>query len=216
MKTIQANDEESAITADADCKCGAKLGENGKCQKCDAREADGTDGNKPTSETMVDHPIGASAANIIHCRDSGVAIAKSTKWTADVPAEFQWMPGGVTTITASFNGKPIELTVECDEQAAQSVQASFDGWRQERPKQKVYGCVEHREEEAALWPEKFERRSRAGRFLHGDTLRAGRSQRQRAHSSLVESIVHHGRGLRISYGTEWRDGVPGGSTRREG
>ncbi len=72
-----------------------------------------------------------------------------------LPKEFMWMPGGVTTVEATFNGRPIQITVECDEETEKVVSASFDSWKTKYPNQKPFGCVEHREEEAAFWPEKF-------------------------------------------------------------
>lgn len=88
--------------------------------------------------------------DIVQCHETGVVLANAKKWELDVPTEFQWMPGGVTTINAHYNGKPIELTVEAGPITAKAVQASYQDWFRMRPKQAPFGCVEHREEEAAL------------------------------------------------------------------
>lgn len=90
--------------------------------------------------------------NIVTCKEEGVVLvaASSKKWELDVPVTFQWMPGGVHTINAHCDSKPIELTVCCDESAAKLVNASYQHWFDIRPKQVPFGCVEHREEEAAI------------------------------------------------------------------
>lgn len=98
---------------------------------------------KPKSEPIK------KLKGLVHCR------VASTEFTDDPPSEFMWMPGGVSTIVCTVDGKPIRMTVECDEDTAQRVNASLDKWRETYPKQKPFACVEHREEEAALWPEKF-------------------------------------------------------------
>jgi hypothetical protein len=89
------------------------------------------------------------AKDTIHCKETGSEISETA------PSEFQWMPGGIHTIKASFNGRPIELTVDCCEETTGIVQASLDEWREQYPKQKPFACIEHREEEAAFWPEGF-------------------------------------------------------------
>jgi len=93
--------------------------------------------------------ITKTETDTVHCKASGSAIAPSAKWTVDEPVSFQWLPGGVTTINANFNGKPIELTVQCDESTATAVQSSFEKWTN-RSRQVPFACVEHREEEAAF------------------------------------------------------------------
>lgn len=97
----------------------------------------------------------AETPDVIQCRSSGAVMPANAQWALDVPVSFQWMPGGVTTIEATWNGKPIQLTVDCDDQTAAVVQASLDEWRGKYPKQKPFGCVEHREEEAAVFPVEF-------------------------------------------------------------
>lgn len=88
----------------------------------------------------------ASIKDIIHCASS------TATFDVDPPAEFMWMPGGTTTINAAWNGRPIELTVQCDQHTAAAVQASLDEWKSKYPMQKPFGCIEHKEEDAALWP----------------------------------------------------------------
>lgn len=89
------------------------------------------------------------AKNIVQCHESGVVLA-AAKWELDVPTSFEWMPGGVHTINAHYGKKGIELTVDVDAQTAKNVQASYERWLVVRPKQTPFGCVEHREEEAAI------------------------------------------------------------------
>lgn len=95
----------------------------------------------------------------VHCRDSGIVFADDQKWEVDKEVSFQWMPGGVTTMRPSYNGRPIHLTVRCDEKTAKVVQSSFEAWRKKYPKQEPFGCVEHREQEAAIRPNGFEWRN---------------------------------------------------------
>jgi len=92
---------------------------------------------------------GVEEKRIVHSRSS------STELSTDPPKEFMWMPGGVSTIEATCDGKPIRMTVECDADTAKTVTASLQRWRERYPKQKPFVCVEHREEEAAGWPETF-------------------------------------------------------------
>lgn len=109
---------------------------------------------KETRRSKSDDPNNASeppTEGVVQCRDVG---AKLPEWDG-VPNAFQWMPGGVTTIVAHYNGRPIELTVECTPDTAGIVQASLENWRSQYPKIKPFGCIEHREEEAAFWPKEF-------------------------------------------------------------
>lgn len=93
----------------------------------------------------------------IHCRASaGTAIPAAKKWEAGVPVSFMYLPAGVTTITAGFRDKAIKLTVLCDETTADAVQASYDDWLTQFPKQKPFGCIEHEEKAASVWPQRFE------------------------------------------------------------
>lgn len=96
---------------------------------------------------------------IVLCHDEGTDLAPhGGKWEVDKPATFQWMPGGVTTMTPSYDGRRIRLTVACDANTAKIVQASYDEWKK-KSSQKPFGCVEHREQEASIWPESFEWRT---------------------------------------------------------
>jgi len=96
--------------------------------------------------------VRAENIEVIHCRDSsgaGAAIT-SSDWKAGEQVSLMWMPAGVHTICAGFRKGSIELTVQCDEATASAVQASLDGWREERPKQEPFGCIEHKEQEASF------------------------------------------------------------------
>lgn len=91
---------------------------------------------------------------VIHCRATsamGPKLGTSAPWRPGARTEFMFLPAGVSTICAGYRGGSIELTVECDEATADAVQASLDAWRQERPKQTPFGCVEHREAEASVF-----------------------------------------------------------------
>lgn len=96
----------------------------------------------------------AIASDIVHCRlhssAAGDKLGASAPWKCGEPVEFMFMPAGVHTITAGFRSGSIELTVQCDEATAEAVQASLERWREERPKQEPFGCVEHREHEASV------------------------------------------------------------------
>lgn len=98
-----------------------------------------------------------SAQTPVLCRDAGepIVLAADQKWEVDVPTEFQWMPGGVHVITPTYGDRTIRLAVRCHEGTARAVQASFEQWRRAMPKQRPFGCVEHREQEAALLPTGF-------------------------------------------------------------
>lgn len=101
---------------------------------------------------------------VIHCRASGNTINVSKDWQMGEECKFMWMPAGVHQITAGITrataqgmvDKTVHMTVLCDQQTAETVQASFEEWLQERPKQKPYGCVEHREQEATVLAKGFE------------------------------------------------------------
>ena len=97
------------------------------------------------------------ASTPVLCRDAGepIVLAADQKWEVDVPTEFQWMPGGVHVITPTYGDRTIRLAVRCHEGTARAVQASFEQWRRAMPKQRPFGCVEHREQEAALLPTGF-------------------------------------------------------------
>ena len=136
--------------------------------------------------------VKARASNhVVHCTDMGITLA-SQKWETDKPVCIQWMPAGVTTINAHWNNKPVELTVQCDEYSAKVVQASFDDWCKKYPKQRPFGCVEHREEEAAILPTKFEWRTQPepGVFCHATATELGaRNVNGRMHRSWSPSFL---------------------------
>lgn len=89
---------------------------------------------------------------------TNIIMAKKT-WTVGQPISFMWLPGGRSTITASYGrGKqnvPIELCVHCDADSAKAVQASFESIKGANPRRPPYGCIEHRAEERAFEPLKF-------------------------------------------------------------
>lgn len=97
----------------------------------------------------------ADAEDYVYCSSAGISLGDDS-WSVDRTARWQWMPGGVHTISATYADKTIELTVRCDSQTATAVQASLDQWRRDYPKLRPFVDVEHREEEAAAWPEKFD------------------------------------------------------------
>ena len=95
----------------------------------------------------------ATATDVVHCRahsSVGPALGASQPWQPGEQGSFMWMPAGVSTITAGFRRGSIELTVQCDEATAEAVQASLEAWREDRPKQEPFGCVEHKEQEASF------------------------------------------------------------------
>ena len=95
----------------------------------------------------------ATSTDIIHCRSHsamGPVLATDKPWSPGEPVEFMWMPAGVHTICAGFRKGSIELTVNCDQSTADAVQSSLDAWREERPKQEPFGCIEHKEQEASF------------------------------------------------------------------
>lgn len=92
---------------------------------------------------------------IIHCRSNGVRVEPAEPWSLGEPAQFMYMPAGLTTITAGFRDKAINITVCVDQDTARTVQASFENLKANTPKQKPFGCIEHREEEASVHPVEF-------------------------------------------------------------
>lgn len=86
---------------------------------------------------------------IVKCNTNGAKL-NSELWRPGVPVSIMWMPAGVHTIVAGFRKGSIELTVQCDKETADAVQASLEGWRAERPKQENFACIEHRETEASF------------------------------------------------------------------
>lgn len=93
---------------------------------------------------------------LLECRASGVVLPETKKWEFQKPVDFQWMPGGVNTVEgAGFMGHSITLTVDCREQDADLIQASFQKHVKASPRRKPFGCVEHHEEEKAFEPVGF-------------------------------------------------------------
>lgn len=92
---------------------------------------------------------------IIFCRANGAKIETVKPWELGEPVQFMYMPSKISTITAGFRDKAITVTLFVDEQAAETVQASFENLKHNTPKQKPFGCVEHREEEASVHPVEF-------------------------------------------------------------
>ena len=96
-------------------------------------------------------------SDIIYCRLSvGNEIEVPKPWKQGEEVEFMYMPAGVHTITAGFRGKAITMTVAIEPaQTAGVLQACFDGLVSEAPKQKPFGCIEHKEEDASIWAKRF-------------------------------------------------------------
>ena len=83
-------------------------------------------------------------------RGRAQAFAPKAQWKQGEEVTFTFMPKGTHTINAGFRGKTINLTVQVDKSTTNAVQASLDKQRSMKPKQKPYGCVEHREQEASV------------------------------------------------------------------
>jgi phage I-like protein len=76
----------------------------------------------------------------------------------DAPLEIQYMPPGKYRINASRNGKPVELDVSIDAQAADKLNAFLQGeltkveaGSEDRP----YFDFNHEDREASAWPTEF-------------------------------------------------------------
>lgn len=92
-------------------------------------------------------------ADVVRCRaqlSTAPVTAQDKPWKQGEPVTFTYMPAGLHTITAGFRKGSVNLTVLVDEDAARAAQRSYDAWRERMPKQKLYGCVEHREQEASV------------------------------------------------------------------
>jgi hypothetical protein len=94
-------------------------------------------------------------AEILQCRASGIDINANQPWEMGKEATFCYMPSGLHTITAGFRGKAITITVNVTPDTAQTVQASFQNLMSEAPKQRPFGDIEHKEEEASFHPVRF-------------------------------------------------------------
>lgn len=92
----------------------------------------------------------AVAKAFVRCEASGVLLGEQKKWEMDKPVRFQFMPGGKSTIQAGWGGRSVRLTVECDEDTAKAVQASYESHLEANPRRVPFGCIEHREEEAFI------------------------------------------------------------------
>lgn len=83
-----------------------------------------------------------------------VIRARELAWEVPgAPRTFMWMPGGVHTIQANAGPKPIEITVRVDAETAAVAQEQLE--RILARGMKPFFDFEHREREAAAWPEKF-------------------------------------------------------------
>jgi len=100
---------------------------------------------------------------IVRCRDYGFALSKSVKakkvWKPGEQVDFQWMPGGVHAITASYGrgdrNVPIELWVHCNEAGARRVQQSFEQIMATNSRRPPFICIEHQAKERAGQPVGF-------------------------------------------------------------
>lgn len=161
---VLASDDDGNHTAVIRKPDGSMVKHNFQVKGGEAKLADGDP--EPTHEKKMyasqiavhDAILKAARADkspVLFCSASGIKLPGNT-WEMDKPARFQWMPGGIKTIVASWGERPIQVTVQCDEDTATTVQASFARKLTENPNQKPFGDVEHREHEAALWPESFD------------------------------------------------------------
>ena len=104
--------------------------------------------------------ITAQAAGVFHAHERGCKITAEKVWKEGQPVDFQWMPEGVHTIVAGWGDRAIQLTVNCTKESAETVQASLDAWKAEHPNRTPFGCIEHKEQDAAV---------RVKNFLWNDT-----------------------------------------------
>lgn len=104
------------------------------------------------------HGSNSSRTDTVHCRVAVPVKVEAGAWQQDVPVPIMWMPKGVTTVTAGFRDRSLELTVDCGDETAETVQASLENWLESNDPQKPMICIEHREQESAGWPVKFEKR----------------------------------------------------------
>lgn len=153
--------------------------------------------------------------DVVHCKLSSAQFDAE----AEAPvSEFQWMPGGVTTITASYNAKPIELTIRCDETAASRVAESFNRCVETSPRRPPFGCVEHREEEAAFHPKAFDWRTdpEPGIFCKAEWTALGvRNVRGKIHTSFSPSFstdAEYGKAREVGGVLVFPDGVRGSAS----
>lgn len=124
----------------------------------------------------------ASAADIIRasdavrCRASFGADVQATEekpWKQGEEVVFVYLPEGKHAITAGFRNGSIKLNVVVDSATADAVQSSLDDLRAERPRQRPYGCVEHREQEASVIAKAFNYEEGRGVLLTAEPTRLG-------------------------------------------
>jgi hypothetical protein len=102
---------------------------------------------------------------------SGLAMS-----IVDAPNRFMYMPKGIHTIHASRGGKPIRISVKVEPKTAQKLQASLDALKAERAPNLPYFDFQHREEEAAFRPNRFEWDAQAGVMVSGEWTGDGRAK----------------------------------------
>lgn len=155
IKTDHPQDHYKAAVAHHGAADSAKLVGDEAAEKDHRKFAAGHDerGEALDPEGKHAHATDATPSDVVHCRSHssvGPSLGASQPWLPGERVEFMWMPAGVHTITAGFRKGSIELTVLCDESTASAVQASLDAWREDRPKQEPFGCIEHKEQEASF------------------------------------------------------------------
>lgn len=104
----------------------------------------------------AEEPKIADMAYIVRSR------AATARFSAGVaPARFMWMPGGISTVRASFTGVirgqryddfPCEEHVECEPTAVERLNKWYGMMRAEMPKRQPYGCFEHNRTNASMHP----------------------------------------------------------------
>jgi hypothetical protein len=113
--------------------------------------------NEPAQGDVV--RAGMDITDTIRCRASFAPDVESIKdkpWKQGEPVKFVYMPEGVHSINAGFRRGSIKLCVAVDKSTAAAVQSSLDQLHSDRPKQRPYGCVEHREQEASIIASSFD------------------------------------------------------------
>lgn len=130
-------------------------------------------------------------SDIVYCHlTSGNEIATPKPWRQGEDVEFMYMPAGTHTITAGFRGRAITMTVEIEPaETARVLQACFDGLVGDAPKQRPFGCVEHKEEDASVWAKGFVARE-DGVYLAAEPSALGeRNVNGRIHRSWSPSFT---------------------------
>lgn len=95
--------------------------------------------------------------DIIYCKvEHGNEILLEKPWKQGEPVEFMYMPAGRHEITAGFRGKAISMVVSIDPvSTTKTLSDCFETLTSEAPKQKPFGCIEHKEEDASVWAKGF-------------------------------------------------------------